>query len=91
MNHIQFCESNAPLEIRMPISSPTTEFVNWQKTQNVPFVVYADLGAIDVCSVDAQRIASNTKKMKDSMPEVSVPSSWTKELNSLSPFLKTQK
>ena len=64
MNHIQFCESNAPLEIRMPISSPTIEFFNWPKTQKNPFVVYADLEAIHVCSVDAQRIASNTKEIE---------------------------
>ena len=68
MNHIKFCESNAPLEIRMPISSPTIEFVNWQKTQKVPFVVYADLEAIDVCSVDAQRIGSFTKEIERQYP-----------------------
>ena len=65
MNHIKICESNAPFEIRMPISSPTIEFVNWQKT---PFVVYADLEAIDVCSEDAQRTGSNTKEIESQYP-----------------------
>ena len=52
----------------MPISSPTIEFVNWQKTPKVPFVVYADLEAIDVCSVDAQKISSNTKEIERQYP-----------------------
>ena len=68
MNHKKFCEPNAPLEIRMPISSPTIEFVNWQKTQKVPFVVYADLEAIDVCSVDAQRTGSYTRETERQYP-----------------------
>ena len=36
--HVSFCESNAPLEIRMPLESPTIEFVNWEKTQSVPLL-----------------------------------------------------
>ena len=90
MNQIKFSESNVPLEIRMPSSSPTIEFVIWQKTQKVPFVVYADPEAKDVCSADAQRIGSHTKKMTDSIPAASVPSSCTKEFSFLSRFLKTQ-
>ena len=62
MNHIKLCESIAPPEIRMPISSPTIEFVSWQKTQKAPFVVYADLDAIDLCGVDAQRTGSYKKE-----------------------------
>ena len=62
--HTRFCESNAPLEVRMPVSSPHVEFQNWQKTQRVPFVVYADLEAIYVSSVDASRLGSNTKEIE---------------------------
>ena len=46
--HVSFCESNAPLEIRMPLESLTIEFVNWEKTQKCPFVVYCALEAINV-------------------------------------------
>ena len=67
--HTNFCESNAALEVRMPVSSPNVEFQNWQKTQRVPFVVYADLEAIDVRSVDASKLGSNTKEIeRQSMP-----------------------
>ena len=68
INHINFCDSNAPLEIGMPSFSPTNEFVYWQKTQRAPFDVFVDLGAIDVCSVDAQRIGSNTNKTERQYP-----------------------
>ena len=68
MKHIKFCESNAPLEVRMPISSPTIEFVNLQKTQRVSVVVYAHLEAIGVCSVDVQRIGSTTKGIETQYP-----------------------
>ena len=37
--HALFCESNAPLEIRMPVESPYVEFVSREKTQKCPFVV----------------------------------------------------
>ena len=52
----------------MPISSSTIEFLNRQKIQKVAFVVYAGLEAIDVCSVDAQRIGSNTKEIEKQYP-----------------------
>ena len=32
----------------MPAKERVLEFVNWQKTQRCPFVVYADLEAINV-------------------------------------------
>ena len=66
--HMNFCESNAPLEVRMPVSSPHVELQNWQKTQRVPFVVYADLEAIDVRSVDASSLGSNTKGIETQYP-----------------------
>ena len=37
--HLKFCESNAPLEIRMPDKERVIEFTNWQKTQWNPFIV----------------------------------------------------
>ena len=66
--HTNFRESNAPLEVRMPVSSPNVEFQNWQKTQRVPFVVYADLEAIDDRSVDASKLDSNTKEIERQYP-----------------------
>lgn len=48
--HVLFCEKNAPLEIRMPKESTSIEFFHWEKTQKCPFVVYADLEAINVAS-----------------------------------------
>ena len=50
------------------LSSPTVEFENWQKTQRVPFVVYADLEAIDVRSVDASKFGSNIKEIGSQYP-----------------------
>ena len=49
-----FCEQNAPLEIRMPNESTSIEFSHWEKTQKCPFVVYADLEAINVASTVVQ-------------------------------------
>ena len=50
VNHVQFCEEHKPLEIKMPAHDKRLFFDNWQKTQLNPFVVYADLEAIDVPS-----------------------------------------
>ena len=47
-NHALFCESNALLEIRMPVELPSVRFVSWEKRQNCPFVLHADLE----CCVD---------------------------------------
>ena len=49
--HLNFCESNAPLETRIPDKERVIEFTNWQKTQLNPFIVYADLEAINVPSL----------------------------------------
>ena len=67
-SHTNFFESNASLEVRMPVFSSHVEFQNWQKTQRVPFVVYADLGAIDYRFVDASRLGSNTKEIERQYP-----------------------
>ena len=63
-NHAKFCKSNSPLEIRMPLSSPIIEFLNWQRTQRVLFVVYADLEAIDLRSDDSVEAGLNTKEIE---------------------------
>ena len=44
------------------------EFVNWQKTQRVPFFVYADLEAIDVPSNLSTTVGSNTKEIEKQFP-----------------------
>ena len=62
--HVSFCESNAPLEIRMPLESPTIEFVNWEKTQKCPFVVYADLEAINVASAQFPQTKCRTREIE---------------------------
>ena len=60
-NHVQFCEHHKPLEIKLPDNTKKLTFKNWQKTQLNPFVVYADLEAIDVASDGAgQTNISNT-------------------------------
>ena len=67
-SHAKFCESNSPLEIRMPLSSPIIEFVIWKKTQRVPFVVYADLEAIDIRSDNSVKAGLNTKEIARQYP-----------------------
>ena len=64
--HALFCESNAPLEIRMPIESPSVEFVSWEKTQKCPFVVYAALEAINVnvASTQIPRVKNRTREIE---------------------------
>ena len=62
--HVSFCESNAPLEIRMPLESPTIEFVNWEKTQKCPFVVSADLEAINVASAQFPQTICWTREIE---------------------------
>ena len=62
--HVSFCKSNAPLEIRMPLQSPTIEFVNWEKTQKCPFVVYVDLEAINVASAQFPQTKYRTREIE---------------------------
>ena len=62
--HVSFCESNAPLETRMPLESPTIEFVNWEKTQKCPFAVYADLEAINVASAEFPQTKCRTREIE---------------------------
>ena len=47
-DHIRLCEDNQPLRIVMPSEELKLKFVNWEKTQKCPFVVYADLKALNV-------------------------------------------
>ena len=45
VGHIRLCEDNQPLRIVMPSEELK---LNWEKTQKCPFVVYADLEALNV-------------------------------------------
>ena len=47
-DHIRLSEDNQPLRIVMPSEELKLKFVNWEKTQKFPFVVYADLEALNV-------------------------------------------
>ena len=47
-DHIRLCEDNQPLQIVMPSEELKLKFVKWEKTQKCPFVVYADLEALNV-------------------------------------------
>ena len=47
-DHIRLCEENQPLRIVMPSEELKLKFVNWEKTQKCPLVVYADLEALNV-------------------------------------------
>ena len=64
MKHVSFCENNAPLESRMPLKSPRIELVNWEKTQKCPFVVYADLEAINVASAQFPQTKCRTRRIE---------------------------
>ena len=67
--HNMFCETNAPLEIRMPDESTSIEFFHWEKTQKCPFVVYADLEAINVASTVLQTAThSRTREVERQYP-----------------------
>ena len=47
-DHIRLCEDNQPLRIVMPSEKLKLKFVNWEKSRKCPFVVYADLEALNV-------------------------------------------
>ena len=83
--HKNFCESNAPLEYRMPVSSPHVEFQNWQKTgfRLCTRISKPTMSALEM-PVD---LVPTQKKLKDSIHAVSAPSSWRKDV-SFHPFLK---
>ena len=49
-NHVQLCEHHKALEMKMPDKNKNLMFENWQRTQLILFVVYANLEAIDVAS-----------------------------------------
>ena len=66
--HSTFCESNDPLEILMPKDDRILQFVNWQKTQQCPFVVYADLEALNVCQTETHRLSSKTREIERQFP-----------------------
>ena len=53
-----------PTRIRIPIESPSVEFVSWEKTQKCLFVVYADLEAINVASTQIPRMKSRKREIE---------------------------
>ena len=73
--HVSFSESNAALEIRLPLESSTIEFVNWEKIQKCPFVVYADLEAINVASAQFLKLNVGQEKLKGGM-QPALEQSW---------------
>ena len=48
----------------MPLESPTLEFVSWEKTQKCPFVVYADLEAINVGTKSLSQANYRTREIE---------------------------
>ena len=66
--HIRFSENKAPLEIRMPAKERVIEFNNWQKTQRSPFVVYADLEAINVPTTIGNNSTLKTREVERQFP-----------------------
>ena len=67
--HVMFCETNAPLEIRMPNESTSIELFHWEKTQKCSFVVYADLEAINIASTVLQTAThSRTREVERQYP-----------------------
>ena len=62
--HVSFCENNAPLEIQMRLESPTLEFVSWEKTQKCPFVVYADLEAMNMGAKSLSQANARTREIE---------------------------
>ena len=47
-DHVRLCEDNQLLRILIPNEDLKLKFNNWEKTQKCPFVVYADLEALNV-------------------------------------------
>ena len=47
-DHIRLCEDNQRLRIVMPNEHLKLKFNKWEKTHKCPFVVYADLEALNV-------------------------------------------
>ena len=66
--HSSFCDSNDPLKSLMPKDDRILQFVNWQKTQLCPFVVYADLEALNVCQTETHRLSSKTHEIERQFP-----------------------
>ena len=48
----------------MPLETATIEFVNWEKTQKCPFVVYADPEAIKVTSAQFPETKNRTREIE---------------------------
>ena len=84
----RICETNAPLEVRMPLSSPTFEFVNWRKLKKFHlFCTRIWKESLFVLWM-RRELVQPQEKLKDSIPAVLVPSSWTKEVSFFQAFWK---
>ena len=59
-----FARSTPHSRFQFPIESPSVDLVSWEKTQNCPFVVYADLEAIEVASTQIPRVKSRTREIE---------------------------
>ena len=59
--HKSLCEHHQPQVIQMPEEGTTLRFKNWQKTFKCPFVVYADLEALDVRTDDFEPVEEIVK------------------------------
>ena len=66
--HSSFCESVDPLENLVQKDDRILQFVNWQKTQQSPFVVYADLEALIVCQTETHSLLSKTREIERQFP-----------------------
>ena len=73
--HVSFCESNAALEIRMPLESPTIEFVNWEKTQSVPLLFMLTLKQSMWLQHNFLKLNVGQEKLKGSM-QPALEQSW---------------
>ena len=61
--HIEICKENSACKIEVPKPGETIEFKNHEKSMRVPFVIYADFGAI------TEKIDSTTPNPEKSYTE----------------------
>ena len=69
-DQVRLCEDNQPLRIVMPNEELKLKFNNWEKTQKCPFVVYADLEALNVPAV--MKKGKRLFLMKNNIPQATV-------------------
>ena len=69
-DHVTLCEDNQPLRIVMPNEDLKLKINNWEKTQKCPFVVCADLEALNV-PADIKK-AKRLLILKNNIPQATV-------------------